>query len=91
MINVSDRLDVLTDIICLFLCVLAFVLHDICSILYIIIPCSIRLTHLNKISYFRGYKQTYLALFLSFIYLLYIWTPLTDGTIGNLVREMAGR
>ena len=32
--------------------------------------------------------QKILIVFLPFLYLLYIWTPLTDGTVGNLIREM---
>ena len=34
--------------------------------------------------------QKIFIVLLPFLYLLYIWTPLTDGTVGNLIREMTG-
>ena len=34
--------------------------------------------------------QNLLTLLISIIYLLYIWQPLTDGTVGNAIREMTG-
>lgn len=30
-----------------------------------------------------------LIVVLPFLYLLYIWQPLTDGTVSNVIREMA--
>lgn len=35
----------------------------------------------------KGLQET-LIFIISFLYLLYIWTPLTDGTVGQMMREM---
>ena len=32
--------------------------------------------------------QKILIVVLPFLYLLYIWTPLTDGTVGQMIREI---
>ena len=70
------------------MCCSAVLLRDWVGLLFTWYPvnlCIIRCFYRKEKS--NGMQET-LIFIISFLYLLYIWTPLTDGTVGNLIREM---
>ncbi len=55
-----------------------------------IIVFAILFNYSLKKKWFNANIQKVLIVSLPFLYLLYIWQPLTDGTVGNAIREMTG-
>ena len=73
-----------------FMCCCAIALRDWLGVLFTWYPVNLFIIYCfyrKKMS--QGLQET-LVFIISFIYLLYIWQPLTDGTVGNLIREMTG-
>ena len=71
------------------MCCFAIALGDWLGVLFTWYPINLSIIYFfyrKKMS--QGLQET-LILIISFLYLLYIWTPLTDGTVSNAIREMA--
>ena len=72
------------------MCLFAIALRDWLGVLFTWYPVNLFIIYCfyrKKMS--KGLQET-LIFIISFCYLLYIWTPLMDGTVGNAIREMTG-
>ena len=92
---IENRLvNIIIQTFAVFMFYCAFVLRDCLGMLLTCFPLNLLIIY--KIVYLLTKKklnnvcQNLLTLLISIIYLLYIWQPLTDGTVGNAIREMTG-
>ncbi len=70
------------------MCYFAVVLRDWLGVLFTWYPINLFIIYCfyrKKMS--KGLQET-LIFIISFLYLIYIWTPLTDGTVGQMIREL---
>ena len=66
----------------------AFVLRDWLGMLITCYPVNLLLVYYITKKQISKFGQGIILLSISILYLLYIWTPLTDGTVGQLMREI---
>lgn len=74
---------------CVGMFTLAFVLRDWFGMLITCYPVNLLLVHYITKKQISKFVQGIILLSISFLYLLYIWQPLSDGTVSNVIREMA--
>ena len=84
--------DLIIQTFAVFMFCCAIVLRDLFGMLLTCFPINLLVVY--KIIYLLTEKklnntyQNLVTLMISFLYMIYIWTPLTDGTVGQMIREL---
>lgn len=70
------------------MCCSALVLRDWVGVLFTWYPVNLFIIYCFYRKEMSKGLQEILIFIISFLYLLYIWTPLTDGTVSDAIRKM---
>lgn len=73
------------------MCCFAIALKDWVGFLFTCYPLNLFIVYCFTQKKMSKAKQEILIFILSLIYLIYIWQPLVDGTVGDAIRELAIR
>ena len=70
------------------MCCFAIALKDWLGMIFTCYPLNLFIFYCFTRKKMSNTEQEIAIFIISFLYLLYIWTPLTDGTVSNAIREI---